>query len=267
MADTSDAKITLHWLNGSRAQGTMFLLEELGIPYDIDVHHRDLKTKLSPPAADALHPLGKFPIVTITSPSLPSTIRLAESAFIIQYLTDHFPSAKKLAPARWKPGQEGKLGGESESWMRYQYLMYYVEGSYMFTMLLYFFAWIMKSNQVTWLIRPITSFIGNKLIAALVFPNAKKHFTMLEHYLETSPDGGSYLCGPDLTGADIMLTYPLLSGLEINAFEDMGSWEKGSFKETFPKLQAYILRLSDEEGWKKSVEKIKELEGGFSIMP
>ncbi|KAK0623339.1 hypothetical protein B0T14DRAFT_564712 [Immersiella caudata] len=267
MADTSGAKITLHWLNGSRSQGTMFMLEELGLPYDVDLHHRDPKTKLSPPEADALHPLGKFPIVTITSPNLPSPIRLAESAFIIQYITEHFPGARRLAPARWNPGQEDKLGGETESWMRYQYLMYYVEGSYMVTQLLYFFGWVMKSNEVPWLIRPITSFIANKLIATLVFPNAKKHFTMLEHYLETSPEGGSYLCGPKLTGADIMLAYPLLTGLALNAFEDMGTWERGSFKETFPKLQAYIEGLSQEPGWKKSVEKIKELEGSFSIVP
>src|SRR4051812_3116069 len=100
----------------------MFLLEELGVPYEIDVYHRHKKTNLSPPEADKLHALGKFPMVTVTSPNLKAPITLAESAFIIQYLTEHFPSAKGLAPARWKDGQEGKLGGETESWMRYQYL-------------------------------------------------------------------------------------------------------------------------------------------------
>jgi len=241
----------------------MFLLEELGVPYEIDVHHRDKKTKLSPPAADLIHPLGKFPIITIVSPALQSPLVLAESAFIVQYMSEHFPSDRQLIPTRWKDGQEGKLGGETKSWMRYQYLMYYVEGSFMFTLTLFFFGFVMKSNDVPFLIRPITSFIANKLIAALVFPNAKKHFGMLEEYLATSP----YLCGPDLTGADIMLAYPLLSGLEINAFDDMGTWEKGSFKETFPKLQAYIERLSQEAGWKKSTEKITQMEGSFSIMP
>ncbi|KAK0646492.1 hypothetical protein B0T16DRAFT_163070 [Cercophora newfieldiana] len=245
----------------------MFLLEELGVPYDIDVHHRDKKTKLSPPEADKLHLLGKFPIVTITSPDLASPITLAESAFIIHYMTDHFKGAKKLVPTRWKDGQEGKLGGETESWMRYQYLMYYVEGSFMFPMLVYFFGYILKSKDIPWFIRPLTTFIANKIIATAVFPNAKRHFTMLEQYLARSPEGGNYLCGPHLTGADIMLTYPFLGGLKVNAFNDMGAWEKGSFEDTFPKLQAYMLRLSEEEGWKRSVEKIKKIEGSFEIMP
>lgn len=245
----------------------MFLLEELGVPYKIDVYHRNKNTKLSPPEADKLHPLGKFPMVTVTSPNLEAPITLAESAFIIQYLTEHFPSAKKLAPTRWKDGQEGKLGGETESWMRYQYLLYYVEGSFMFTILMYFFAFVMKSKNVPFFLRPITRFVANKIIGAMVFPNAKRHFGMLEQYLETSPDGGSYLCGPELTGADILLTYPLMSAMEMNAFDDMGKWEKGSFKQTFPKMQAYMGKLSQEPGWKRTIEKITELEGGFSIIP
>jgi glutathione S-transferase len=61
---------------------------------------------------------------------------LAESAFIAQYLSEHFTSHKKLLPDRWKPGQEGKVGGETEEWMRCQYLLYYVEGSFMMRLVL-----------------------------------------------------------------------------------------------------------------------------------
>lgn len=63
---------------------------------------------------------------------------LAESGFIVQYLTEHFTTAKNLVPKRWKDGQEGKIGGETEEWMRYQYLMYYVEGSFMATFVMYY---------------------------------------------------------------------------------------------------------------------------------
>lgn len=74
------------------------------------------------------------------------------------------------------------------------------------------------------------------------------------------------MCGRNLTGADIMLSYPLIAGKD-GAFDTMGTWEKGSFEQTFPKLHAYIGRLAEEPGWKRSVDKIKEMEGGYTHMP
>jgi len=89
---------------------------------------------LAPPELKKIHPLGKSPVVTITAPGVSEPIVLAESAFIMQYLCDHFPKGKSLVPQRWKDGQEGKVGGETEEWLRYEYLMNYIEGSFMFTM-------------------------------------------------------------------------------------------------------------------------------------
>ncbi len=106
----------------------MWLLEELQIPYEFEIFHRE-KTLLAPPALAKLHPLGKAPIVSVTPPGSSEPIILAESAFVVHYLCDHFPN--KLLPKRWKDGQEGKVGGDTEEWMRYQYLMYYAEGSLM----------------------------------------------------------------------------------------------------------------------------------------
>jgi glutathione S-transferase len=124
-------------LNGSRAQSTLWLLEELQIPYELEIHHRQ-KNMLAPPSLKKLHPLGKSPLVSITPPDASEPIILAESAFITQYMCDHFPKGKALVPTRWKDGQEGKVGGETEEWMRYEYLMNYIEGSFMFTMVLNF---------------------------------------------------------------------------------------------------------------------------------
>lgn len=124
----------------------------------------------------------------------------------------------------------------------------------------------LKGPSVPFFVRPITTLIANQLIAMIVFPNMKRHFAMMEEYLATSPKGGNYMCGPNLTGADIMLAYPLIAG-KAEAFDAMGTWAKGSFEETFPKLYAYIGRLSEEAGWKRSVMKIEEIEGSFSLLP
>ncbi|KAK4157951.1 hypothetical protein C8A00DRAFT_39803 [Chaetomidium leptoderma] len=260
-----EAKIKLHWLNGSRAQSILFLLEELEVPYELEIYHRQ-KSMMAPPELQKIHPLGKSPAVTVTPPGATEPIVLAETGFIVQYLCDHFPKGKTFVPQRWKDGQENKVGGETDEWMRYQYLLYYIEGSFMFTMVLHFILSGLKGGSVPFFVRPITTFIANQVISMVVFPNMKRHFAMMEQFLETSPGDGSYMCGRNLTGADIMLSYPLIAGKD-GAFDSMGTWEKGPFKETFPKLHAYIERLAEEPGWKKSVDKIKEIEGSFSIMP
>jgi glutathione S-transferase len=117
--------------------GTLWLLEELHVPYELDVHHRQ-KNFLAPPELERLHPLGKSPLVSVTPPGATEPIVLAETAFIVQYMMDHFAKGKTLAPIRWKDGQEGKLGGETDEWMRYQYMLYYIEGSFMSTVVLQF---------------------------------------------------------------------------------------------------------------------------------
>lgn len=108
----------------------VWLLEELKVPYDIEVFKRDPATFYAPPELEKIHPLGKSPVVTVTPPG-GKPIVLAESAFISNYLCEHFPEGKKLVPARWKAGQEGKVGGETEEYMRYEYFSYYTEGSFM----------------------------------------------------------------------------------------------------------------------------------------
>ncbi len=114
--------------------------------------------------------------------------------------------------------------------------------------------------------RPITRLVSNQVISTRIFPNLKKHFGLLENYLETSPGGGNYLCGQHLTGADIIIAYPLMTGKD-GLFDGAGTYDKGTFKETYPKLHAYSQRLSGETGWKKTMQKIEEAEGSFSLRP
>lgn len=88
--------------------------------------------KLAPTELKQIHPLGKSPLLTLEPPGATEPIVLAESGAIVEYLCDHFGSAKPtLVPERYKPGLEGQVGGESEEWMRYRYFMHYTEGSLM----------------------------------------------------------------------------------------------------------------------------------------
>ncbi|CRK22080.1 hypothetical protein BN1723_012560 [Verticillium longisporum] len=89
----------------------------------------------------------------------------------------------------------------------------------------------------------------------------EKHLAMIEQLLETVPDGGSYICGKTLSAADILLSFALIAG--EHRFDAMGEWPGGSAKAAHPKVFEYIQRLKQEPGYKRSTDKIRELDGEF----
>lgn len=88
--------ITVHHLNNSRSQRILWLLEELGLPYEIKRYQRDPKTMLAPPELRAVHPLGKSPVIS------DGDLTIAESGAIVEYLADRYGGGK-LAPAPGTP--------------------------------------------------------------------------------------------------------------------------------------------------------------------
>ncbi|KAJ7072749.1 hypothetical protein C8F01DRAFT_972469 [Mycena amicta] len=255
MSSSEAPKIVLHWLEKSRAQRILWLLEELNVPYEIKRYKRDPKTALADPQLKTVHPLGKSPVITI------GDIVLAESAFVVEYLSDHFGNGS-LIPPRWKEGQENALGGETESYLRYRYFMHYTEGSLMSLLLVSLVQNNIKTAPVPFFIKPITSGIASKIGTGYTNPNFVAHFQFLEDQLATAPGGGPYLCGPNLTGADMMMSYPVLLATSGSARAP-----GGLTKETHPRLFAYGEKLQESESYKRAVEKIIELEGEYLVSP
>ena len=91
--------LIVHHLNNSRSQRILWLLEELGVPYEIKRYQRDRETMLAPPSLLAVHPLGKSPIVTDEDRTL------AESGAIVEYLVDRYGSGRLIPP----PGTPERL--------------------------------------------------------------------------------------------------------------------------------------------------------------
>lgn len=247
-------------LEKSRAQSILWLLEELKVDYELELIHRNKQTMLAPPELKEVHPLGKSPVITITAPGVDKPITIAETGFIAQYLTEHWGQNSTLLPKRWKDGQDGQVGGETEEWMRYMYFLHYNEGSLMSILMISLVLTMLKSPRVPFFIRPITAMVVNQAFNSFIMPNIKTHLGFLENQLETS--GGDYLCGKNLTAADIVVSFALIT--YQTRFADMGTWEQEP-ETMYPKVWAYINRMDNHPGYKKSAEKIKEIDDSFGV--
>ncbi|KAK7953645.1 Glutathione S-transferase 1 [Apiospora saccharicola] len=260
-------KIKLYWLEKSRAQSILWLLEELKLEYELELFHRNKDTMLAPPELKQIHALGKSPVISITPSDAATTgakpVVIAETGFITQYLCEHFAKdgqSSHLMPARYREGQEGKAGGETEQWMRWQYFLHYTEGSLMPVLIMAMVLGQLKGPKIPFFVRPLTTMIANQIFSAFIFPNAKTHLAFLEHQITTS--GGDYMCGTQLSAADIVLAFGLVTGKD--QFSSFGRWEQPPEKQ-YPKLWAWMDRMEKEPGYEKSVEKIKTIDSSYGV--
>jgi glutathione S-transferase len=110
-----------------------------------------------------------------------------------------------------------------------------------------------KTASVPFFIRPVTNGVANKISSFFLQRNFKTHYDFLESQLKSSPDGGPYLCGKDLSAADILMSFPL----------EVGKGLSGMNKEQYPLIWSYVDKCYEHESYKRSVRKIEEIEGSF----
>lgn len=245
-------RIVLHWLEVSRSHRILWFFEELGISYELKTYKRTAES-LAPPELKSVYPLGKSPVVEIFLPDSATPIVLAESAAIVEYFSDYYGSW--LVPTRYREGKDGLIGGETESWIRYRMLMHYAEGSLMPLMLMSLMVKRIRNSPVPFFIKPITSGVAAKIESSFLERNFKTHYDFLENQLATAPGGEGFLCGKDLTAADIMMSFPM----------EAGQGRSGFTKEQYPKIWAYVERIHDREAYKRAVASIIEREGEFKM--
>jgi glutathione S-transferase len=107
----------------------------------------------------------------------------------------------------------------------------------------------MRQAPAPFFARPIINSVANKITEGFLQPNFNTNFKWLESQLETSPDGGLYLCGKDLSAADILMSFPL----------EAGKSRTGLSEKECPLLWAYVDRLHQREAYQKSTQIIDEL--------
>jgi glutathione S-transferase len=178
--------ITVHHLNNSRSQRILWLLEELGLDYEIRKYERDPKTLLAPPALRAVHPLGKAPVIE------DGGIVVAESGAIVDYLVGRY--GPQLAPP---PGTPERL--------RYTQFLHYAEGSLMPPLLLKLVFDRVASSPAPFFVRPIARAIADKVKSGFVLPQIRQHLD----YLEGELAARDWFAGDAFSAADIQMSFPL----------------------------------------------------------
>ena len=175
--------ITLHHLNNSRSQRILWLLEELGLDYDIAFYQRDKETQLAPPELKAIHPLGKSPVITDGERTV------AESGAIVDYLI------RTHGKGRMRPAPE------SDDFLDYEHWLHFAEGSAMLPFLLGLYAGRLgEAAEPLW---------------PRIFSEMDNHLG----YMESALGPRDYFVGDDLTGADIQLTF-VLEAADANGLLD-----------------------------------------------
>ncbi|HVV86645.1 MAG TPA: glutathione S-transferase, partial [Kofleriaceae bacterium] len=185
-ARSPEPMITVHHLERSRSHRVLWLLEELGLPYELVRYQRDPETMLAPASLRAVHPLGKSPVIT------DGDTTVAESGAILEYLVERHGGGKLVPP-------------DGPDRLRYRYFLHYAEGSLMPPLLVKLICRRIAGAKMPFFARPIAKRIAGTIDSAFAAPNVDRALAFLESELE----GRAWFAGDELTAADIQMSYPL----------------------------------------------------------
>ncbi len=190
--------LVVHHLNNSRSQRILWLLEELGIEYEIKYYERDKQTMLAPESLRQIHPLGKSPVIT------DGDITVAESGALVEYLVSHYGNGR-LIPASDTPEH-----------LRYTYWLHYAEGSAMppLVMRLVFELFNIKNDAMD----------------AFIMPQINLHFD----YIEGELSKNTWFAGNEFTAADIQMSFPV----EMAATHSQDVEKRPKMKEFLERIHA-----------------------------
>jgi glutathione S-transferase len=213
--------IVVHHLDNSRSQRILWMLEELGLDYEIKFYQRDPATMQGPVSLRAVHPLGKSPVITDGGKTL------AESGAILEYLTETYGAGRFTPP----PGTPERL--------RYTYFLHYAEGSLMPLLLLKLLFGRMP-ERVPWLMRPVARMISAGADKSFITPQIANHFAFLEGELAQR----DWFAGDAFSAADIQMSFPIEAAA---ARAGLGTGQ--------PRLKAFVDRIQARPAYRRALEK------------
>jgi glutathione S-transferase len=223
--------ITVHHLENSRSQRVLWLLEELGLAYEVKLYKRNPKTLLAPPELQQVHPLGKSPVIS------EGGVTVAESGAIVEYLLDTHGGGR-LRPAPGTPEQR-----------RCTYYLHFAEGSLMPPLLVGLIFDKIREAKVPFFIKPVVKGIAAQVDKAYTTPNV----TRLMDFLESELQGRDWFAGPDFSAADIQMSYPLEAAAARGQLTPAGR----------PRLHGWLQRIHARPAYQRALA----AGGPFSPLP
>jgi len=227
--------ITVHHLETSRSQRVLWLLEELGTPYEIKLYKRDPRTRLAPAELKGVHPLGKSPVIT------DGDIVVAESGAILEYLAEKYG---KLAG-----GEAAELlavPGTPEH-LQLRFWMHYAEGSLMNWLVMKLVFVTIPKQPMPFFVRPIARALCKRVQDKLIDPNLKSSMAFMESHLSRH----TWFAGERLTLADFQMSFAVAAMLA-----------RSDAARQCPRLVAYLARIEARPAYQRAVAK-----GGPVVMP
>jgi glutathione S-transferase len=214
--------IIVHHLNNSRSQRVLWLLEELGLEYEVKRYARDRKTMLAPESLRAVHPLGKSPVVTEAGETI------AESGAIVEFLLERHGGGRLVPP----PGTPERL--------RYTYWLHYAEGSAMPPLLLKLIFDQIEIAPMPFFVKPIARAISGKVKQTFIQPQLKTHLD----YMEAELGKTEWFAGREFTAADIQLSFPLEAARS-----------RAGLDTSRPKLFGFLERIHARPAYRRALER------------
>lgn len=214
--------IVVHHLNNSRSQRILWLLEELGLDYEIKKYQRDPKTMLAPPELKAVHPLGKSPVITDDG------LVVAESGAIVEYLTGRYGNGR-LVPAAGTPER-----------LRYTYFLHFAEGSAMSPLLMKLVFDKVENSPMPFFAKPIARSIARKVKDRFILPNIRSQLDFLEGELGKS----TWFAGAEFSAADIQMSFALEAAAS-----------RGGLGSQYPKLSGFLERIHARPAYVRALER------------
>lgn len=214
--------IIVHHLNNSRSQRVLWLLEELGLEYDIVHYKRDPKTMLAPKELRAIHPLGKSPVIT------DGDVVVAESGAICQYLIDTYGNGRLIPPAG------------TEERRRWTYFLHYAEGSAMTPLLMKLVFDRVENSPAPFFVKPIARGIAQRVKESYILPQIRAHLDYLESELAKRP----WFAGDEFTAADIQMSFPLEA-----------AHARAGLDNSRPCLMAFLDRIHNRPAFQRALER------------
>jgi len=220
--------LTVHHLDTSRSQRILWLLEELGVPYELRLYQRDPQTRLAPPELKHVHPLGKSPVIT------DGDTVVAESGAIIEYLVERYGNQAPAELAHLEP-----LRGTAEH-RQCRFWMHYAEGSLMNWLVMKLVFDTIPRQPMPFFVRPIARALCGKVQHKLIAPNVQTALAFMNEHLASHP----WFAGEHLTMADFQMSFAVEAALARSGNE--GAW---------PHLLAYRQRMHARPAYQRALDK------------